>query len=73
MFSYCRQLVFTCFVDDSAYRHFASNIFCYDNYLYSLYKSTNMEEDFGVPEWELYDVTIRYFLRYLETNKRRRH
>ena len=68
-----RRLVLACFTDDAAYGRLAPDISCYDNYLYSSYESANAEEDSGVPEWELHDVTIRHFLRYLETNDRRRH
>ncbi len=68
-----RRLVLACFADDAAYGRLAPDISCYDNYLYSSYESANAEEDSGVPEWELHDVTIRHFLRYLETNDRRRH
>ena len=42
---------------------------CCNNYLYNSYKSTHAEEDSGVPEWKLHDVTMRHSLRYLETNK----
>ena len=47
-------------------------MFYYNNCLYSSYKSANMEEDSVLPEWELHDVTMRYSLNYLETNKRYR-
>ncbi len=32
-----------------------------------------MEEDYGLLEWELYGVTMRHSLRYLETNKWCKH
>lgn len=47
---YNRQLVLAYFVDNSAYRRFASNISCCDNCFYSLYKSNNTEEDFSLPK-----------------------
>lgn len=67
-----RRLALACFADDSAYGNLVPKISCCDNCLYSLYESTNAEEDFGVPEWELHDVTMRHSLRYLETNERHR-
>ena len=45
---------------------------CCNNYLYSSYESANAEEDSGVSEWELHDVTMRHSLCYLETNKQHR-
>lgn len=48
-------------------------MFCYNNYLYSLYKSINAKKDSGVPKWELHDVIMRHLLHYLETNKRYKH
>ncbi len=68
-----RRLVLACFADDSAYGRFAPDISYCDNFLYSSYESANVEEDSGVPEWELYDVTMRHSLRYLETNEWYRH
>ncbi len=70
---YRRRLVLAWFADDSAYRRFAPDISCCDNCLYSLYKSANAEENSGVPEWELHDVTMRHSLRYLEANEWCRH
>ena len=68
----CRRLALACFADDCAYGNLAPKMSCCDNCLYSSYKSANAEENSGVPEWELHDVTIRHSLHYLETNKRHR-
>lgn len=69
MIGYRRQLVFACFADDSTYKRFVLDISCYNNCLYNSYESANAEEDFDIPESELYDIIMRYSLRYLETNK----
>lgn len=44
----CRQLALTCFANDSIHRNLVLKILCYNNYLYSLYKSINIEDDFDV-------------------------
>lgn len=69
MISYCKRLVLTCFADDSVFGSHALDIFCCDNYFYSLYEGINVKNDSDVPDWKLYDVTIRHFLHYLETNE----
>lgn len=43
-------------------------LYC-DNYPYSLYKSTNIKIDFGMPKKKLHDLIMKYFLHYLEINK----
>lgn len=48
------------------YVSFIIDISYYDNGFYSLYKSANMEKNSGILKWELYDVTMRHFLYYLE-------
>lgn len=68
--SYCTQLALACFADDSIYGNLISKMFCYNNYLYSLYKSVNAKKDSGMPKWKLHDVIMRHLLHYLETNKR---
>lgn len=64
-----KQLVLACLADDSAYKCFALDISCCDNCFYSSYESANVEEDSGVRKWKLYNIVIRYFLHYLETNE----
>lgn len=68
-----RQLALTYFADDFAYRNLALKISCCNNYLYNLYKSVNTKDGSGVPKWKLYNVIIRHFVYYLETNKWYRH
>lgn len=68
-----RYLELACFVDNSGFGSHISDISCDDNCLYNLYKGANIRDDFGVPNWKLYDITIRHFLRYLEINKWYRH
>lgn len=70
---YRKQLILACFVDDSIYESLAPNILYCDNYFYSLYEGTNVKKDSGIPEWELYDITMKHFLYYLETNEWCRH
>ncbi len=69
----CRRLVLACFADNSANGSHAPDISCCDNCLYSSYEGANAGDDSGVPDWELHDVTMRHFLRYLEINKWHRH
>lgn len=69
MVDYCKCLVLICFADDSAFGGYVPDISCYDNYLYRSYNSANMEDDSGVSDWELYNIIMRHFLDYLETNK----
>ena len=66
----CRRcLVFACFADDSAFGNHTPDISCYDNCFYSLYKGANAGYDSSMPDWELYNITMKHFLRYLKTNK----
>lgn len=66
---YCRCLVPTCFANDFAFRNYSPDISCYNNYFYSLYKGANAKDDFVIPDWNVYDITMRYFLYYLETDE----
>ncbi len=68
-----RRLVLAYFADDSAFGSHIPDISCCANCLYSSYKGVNARDDSDVPNWELYDVTMRHFLRYLETNEWHRH
>ncbi len=68
-----KYLVLTCFVNNFAFESHAPDISCYDNCLYSSYKGANRGDDFGIPDWELQDVTMRYSLCYLEINEQHRH
>lgn len=60
-------------MDDFAFENHTQNIFCCNNYLYSLFTGANAGNDFGIPNWELHDVIMRYFLCYLEINKWYKH
>lgn len=68
-----RCLVFTYFLEDFALGIYVSHIFCCDNRIYSLYNSANIENDLDEPDKQLYNITIRYFLCYFETNKWHRY
>lgn len=48
-----KRLIFTCFINNFAYKRLTPDISCCHNYLYSSYESANMEEDSGVLEYEL--------------------
>lgn len=70
---YHRRLILVCFADDFALRNYALHISCCDNCLYSSYKGANMRDDSNISDWELDNVIMTDFVRYLETNKWHRH
>lgn len=73
MIDCCRRLILTCFANNSVFGSHVLDISCYNNYLYCSYNSVNMEDNSDVSDWELYNIIMRYFLYYLETNKWHRY
>lgn len=68
-----RQIIPIRFVDDSAYKNLILKIFCYNDYFYNLYKSTNVKDNFIISKQKLQNITIKHFLCYLKFNKQYRY